>query len=52
MKIRPGRAELYHADGWTETDGQKDMMKLMVAFRNLVTRLEYHISASSCFDHM
>jgi hypothetical protein len=30
MKIRPGRAELFHADGRT------DMTKLTVAFRNFV----------------
>jgi hypothetical protein len=28
MKFRPVRAELFHADGWT------DMTKLRVAFRN------------------
>jgi hypothetical protein len=32
MKIRPVGAELFHADGWA--DGQTDMTKLMVAFRN------------------
>ena len=32
MKIHPVGAELFHADGWT--DGQTDMMKLIVAFRN------------------
>ena len=33
MKFRPVEAELFHADG--RTDGQKDMTKLTVAFRNL-----------------
>ena len=32
MKIRPMGAELFHADG--RTDGQTDMTKLIVAFRN------------------
>jgi hypothetical protein len=32
MKIRPGGAEMFLADG--HTDGRTDMMKLMVAFRN------------------
>ena len=30
MKIHPLRAELFHADGWT------DIVKLIVAFRNFV----------------
>ena len=34
MKIRPVGTELFHADG--RTDGQTDMAKLIVAFRNLV----------------
>jgi hypothetical protein len=33
MKIRPAGAELFHADG--RTDGQTDMTKLVVAFRNI-----------------
>jgi len=38
MKIRPVGAELFHADRWTDgwTDGQIDMTKLIVAFRNFV----------------
>ena len=32
MKIRPAGAELYHAD--RRTDGQTDVTKLIVAFRN------------------
>jgi len=32
MKIRPVRAEFFHADG--VTDIRTDMTKLMVAFRN------------------
>jgi hypothetical protein len=32
MKIRPVGAELFHADG--QADGQTDMTKLIVAFRN------------------
>ena len=35
MKIRPVRAELFHADRQTERDfGRTDMTKLIVAFRN------------------
>ena len=34
MKIRPVGAELFHADGRAETDGQTGMTKLIVAFRN------------------
>jgi len=36
MKIRPAGAELFSADRQTDgrTDGQTDMMKLLVAFRN------------------
>ena len=33
MKIRPVEAELYHED--TQTDKQRDMTKLIVAFRSL-----------------
>ena len=32
IKIRPGEAELFHADG--QTDRQTDVTMLMVAFRN------------------
>ena len=32
MKIRPTEAELFHAD--RQTDGQMDMTKLIIAFRN------------------
>jgi len=32
MKIRPVEAELYHEN--TQTDEQRDMTKLIVAFRN------------------
>ena len=35
MKIRPVGAELFRADGLT------DMMKVIVAFRNYRTRLQY-----------
>ena len=36
MKIRPVAAELFHADRKKagETEGQTDMTKLMVTFRN------------------
>jgi len=34
MKIRPEGAELFHAGG--RTDGQSDMRKLIVTFRNFV----------------
>jgi hypothetical protein len=34
MKIRPVGAELFHADGRTQTDRRTDMMNLTVAFRN------------------
>ena len=33
MKVRPVGAELFSADG--RTDGQTDMMKIIVAFRDL-----------------
>jgi hypothetical protein len=38
MEIRPVGAELLHADGRTDrrTEGQMDMTKLIVAFRNFV----------------
>jgi hypothetical protein len=36
MKIRPVAAELFHADG--RTDGQTDIMKLKVAFRNFAEK--------------
>ena len=38
MKIRPVGAELFHADG--RTDGQTDMTKLIVAFRNFAKQLK------------
>ena len=31
MKIRPMGAELYHKEGWTDTDGQTDTTKLIFA---------------------
>jgi len=34
MKIRPVGAEFFHVDG--PTDGQTDVTKLIVAFRNFV----------------
>jgi hypothetical protein len=43
IKIRLVGAELFHADGQTDrkTDGQMDMTKLRVAFRNFLrTRLK------------
>ena len=36
MKIRPVGAELFHADGRTDTDRQTDTTKLTVSFRNFV----------------
>jgi hypothetical protein len=33
MKIRPVKAELFHAD--RRTDGETEMTKLIVAFRNI-----------------
>ena len=36
MKIRPVGAELFH-EAYRQTDGQADMMKLTVTFRNFVT---------------
>jgi hypothetical protein len=35
MKIRPVRTDLFRVDG--RTDGQTDMTKLIVAFRNFAT---------------
>jgi len=42
MKIRPVGAELFHADG--RTDGQTDMTKPIVAFRNFlnVPKMKHH----------
>jgi hypothetical protein len=37
MKIRPVEAELFHAD---RTDGQTDMTKLVIAFRNFANAPE------------
>jgi hypothetical protein len=37
-QIRPVRAALFHADKWT--DGRTDMMKLIVAFLNIVDTLK------------
>ena len=41
MKIRPVIAELFHVDG--QTDGETDLTKLIVAFRN------FAISPKICF---
>ena len=38
MKINPVGAELFDADGQTD-DGQADLMKLIVAFRNFAKAL-------------
>jgi len=42
MKIRLLRAELFHADGLTDgqIERQSDMMKLIVAFRNFANTLK------------
>ena len=37
IKIRPEGAELFHAEGHGRTDGQTDMTKLIVAFRNFAS---------------
>ena len=34
ITLRPVGYELFHADGQTRTNGQMDMTKLIVAFRN------------------
>ena len=39
MKIRPVRAELFHAD--RRTEGQTDIRKLIVALRNFAKVLKY-----------
>jgi len=39
MEIRPVGAELFHAD--KKTDGRRDMMKLIVIFRNFAKALEH-----------
>jgi len=47
MKILPVGAELFHAD--RRTDGQTDMMKLIVAFCNLSnTPKNYKFSYTLC----
>ena len=38
LKILPVGAELFHADG--RTDGQTDMTKIIVAFRNFANALK------------
>ena len=46
MKIRPVRAELFHAEGRTDgrtdgqTESQTDIMKVTVAFRSFANALE------------
>jgi hypothetical protein len=50
MKIRPVGAELFHAG--SRTEGQREMKKLIAAFRNFVNApkkmpLEYHPSKCS-----
>jgi len=40
MKIRPVGAELFHADG--RADGQTDMTKLIVSFRNFANTSKIH----------
>ena len=45
MKIRPVGAELFHAD--RRTDGQTDMTKLIVAFRNFA-----NASKNVCLCHV
>jgi hypothetical protein len=52
MKIRPVGAELFHADRQTEgrTDGQTDVMKLIVAFRNFANALKTGIFAAAVTD--
>jgi hypothetical protein len=49
MKILPVRAELHQAD--EGTDGQKYTTKLMVAFRNLLTRLKPEQGEENKFMH-
>jgi len=44
MKIRPVGAKLFHADG--RKDGQTDMKKLIVAFRNF----DYALNNMSDYD--
>jgi hypothetical protein len=56
MKYRLVGAELFHADGRVDgwTDGQTDMMKLLVTFRNFVMRapkkFAFQFSLYSCLD--
>ena len=40
MKIRPVGAELFRAEG--RTDGQRDMTKLLVTFRNFANAPNKH----------
>ena len=42
MKILPVAAEMFHVDG--RTDGQADMTKLVVAFRNVEKAPQNRIS--------
>jgi len=42
MKILPVGAEFFYVEGWTDgrTDRQADITKLIIAFRNLRTRIK------------
>ena len=44
MKIRPVQAEVFHADG--QRDGQTDMTKLTVAFRNFANATKNAVRSS------
>jgi hypothetical protein len=46
MKIRLVGAKFFHADGWT--DGQTNMMKLIVAFRNFANMPEKGTMGLDC----
>jgi hypothetical protein len=46
MKICPVRAELVHVEG--QTDGQTDMMKLIVTFCNFVNTPKIHTNYTVC----
>ena len=46
MKIRPVKAEMFHAHG--QTDRRMDMTKLIVAYRNFANAPKTGVSIISC----
>jgi hypothetical protein len=54
MQIRPVGAELFHAEGGQtdrRTDGQTDMTRLIVAFRNFANAPENLVGILQTYDY-